>query len=114
MVGRNYLQIVGRKPVPEFWLVLLLAQRRSKHVLGLFKAFPRHLIFDRKKKILRTRLGECRQSTVASLSHLIERILTRKMNDVHRNSSDFSKCNRSVHSFGFGSRRPGQGMMNGR
>src|SRR5437879_3683360 len=71
MIGRNHLQIIRGKPLPKPWLVLLLSQRRSKNILRLFKTLPRHLVLNRKQKILRASLGVCGKPAIARLTHLI-------------------------------------------
>src|SRR5262249_20956231 len=69
MIRGNYLQMIVREALPEFFLVPLFAERWSENVLRALEARGVH-IFKRKIKILRTGLREYGQAAIARFAAL--------------------------------------------
>src|SRR3954447_14825907 len=79
MVRRDHLQIVHLQTFPQLSLVRFVTQGRSHYVLRAFKVIT--VVIDRKEQVLRTRFSERRYSAIARLTHLMQRVSTRKVND---------------------------------
>ena len=114
MIGRHHLQMIVLQSIPQLGMILLLSQRRSEHILRILKALAFHVVFNRQQQILRTRLRKRRQPAVPRLPHLIQRVLARKMHDVHRNTSQRRHHDGAMHRLRLRNRGPCQRVMNRR
>ena len=110
MVGGNHLQGVVRQPLPQFFLVPLLAQRRREHIFRGLESRSIH-VFERKVQILRTRFGICRQAAIACLAHFFERLVAGKMHDIHGRAGHFRQRDGAAGGFAFRGRGTRQRMI---
>ena len=105
--------MVVLEPVPQLRLMPLLAQRRSEYVLGALESGAREFV-HRQQQVLRAGFRERRQAAVAGLAHLVQRVLTRKVHDVHRRAGHLSQGDGAMHRLGFGCGGPRERVINGR
>ncbi len=111
VIRRNHLQMIILQSIPQLRLILLLPQRRRKHILRILERLILHVLFNRQQKVLRTRLRKRRNPTVASLTHLIQRILRREMHNVNRRTRNLCHRNRTLHRLRLSRRWPRQRMI---
>ncbi len=63
---------------------------------------------------MRAGLGEGGHAAVAGLAHLVEGVFAGEVHDVDRGAGDLRHGDGAVHGFGFGARRTGEGVIDGR
>ena len=114
VVRGHDLKVVLLQAFPQLGLVLLLAQRRRKHVLRALPALAFHVVFDGEQQILRAGLGKRRQSAVARFADLIERVFASEMHDINRHAGNLSHRNCAVHGFSLSLGGPRERVINGR
>ena len=105
MVGRNHLQVVVLQAVPQFRLVLLLAQRRREDILRAFEilAAPWSSIeSSRYCGQVSANAGTPRSRASRTWFSASSR---RQMHDVNRRARHLRHGDGAMHGFGFGQRR---------
>src|SRR5579871_1311096 len=113
VVGRDYLQVVVLQAVPELGLVLFGAQGRREDVFGAFEIGAVQF-FDGEQQVLRAGLGEGGDAAVAGFADFVERVFGREVHDVDGGAGDLGHGDGAVYGLGFGARRTGEGVIDGR